>query len=233
MNSTYAEKVIRQVSGFDQVSIRGNTCSAQVFITQGEGESLAIEAPPDYMSRLHSQVIDGKLTVRLEGSWLQGLQDALATGFNRPQLIYRLGVRQINYLEVQCAYFIHSPKIETPHLRVKLNGTGDFRLDWLSAKTLEVYHSGSGTVQLSGQVDDQTVVLNGIGSYIAPGLDSQRAHVRMTGTGMARIHVDQALDATLRGVGCLEYSGDAIIRTQVSGPGQIFKVEKFKEKAPK
>lgn len=229
MNKTYTQTETRQISDFDRVSIKGNTCSAQLLITQGPQEGLAIEAPPEYLDRLRSQVKDGKLTVRLQGSWLQELEDALATCPNKPHILYRLTVRQLTYLEVQCAFSVHSSGIETPRLQVKLNGTGDFKLDWLSAETLEVHHSGSGTMRISGQVEEQTVVLNGVGSYIAPRLDSQRARVRISGTGLARIQVSQALDARLRGVGILEYSGHPTVNKRISGPGQVLHIANVRE----
>jgi hypothetical protein len=171
----------------------------------------------------------GKLTVRRVGSWLQDLEDALATWMNKPHILYRLDVRELTYLEVQCAYIVHAPKIETPHLHVKLNGDGDFRLDWLSAEKLEVHHSGSGILRISGQVEEQSVVLNGVGSYIAPRLESQRARVRMRGASTARMHVNQFLDATLHGVGILEYSGRADVHKRISGPGQILHTAKVRE----
>lgn len=229
MNKNYIETEIRKVSGFDQVSIKGNTCSTQIFITQGDVERLTIEAPLDYIHRLTSEVRDRMLTVRLGGNWLQELQEALANSLDRPHLIYRLEIREITFLEVQCAALVHLPKIETSNLRVKLNGIGDLCLDWLSAKKVEVYHAGSGNIRITGQVEEQTVVLNGLGVYIAPELESQRACVRISGTGMARINVHKDLDARLRGLGSLEYSGDAIVRSQISGPGQILKVAKASE----
>jgi len=229
MDKTYIET--RRVKGFDQVAIRGNTCSAQIFITQSEHEGLTIEAPIEHLQQLRSEVKDRKLTVRLGGSWLQELEYALTTCLNKPHIIYHLDVRELTYLEVQCAYKVHAPRLETSHLRVKLNGTGDFRLDRLSANTLEVRHSGCGIIQISGQVEEQTIVLNGIGSYVSPGLDSQRARVHIKGTGTARVHVNQALDATLRGLGNLEYSGIADVHKRISGPGQILHVAELSPEA--
>jgi hypothetical protein len=231
MNTTHIHTEIRQVSGFERVSIRGNTCSAQLFIFQGEQEELTIEAPPDYLDRLHSQVKDGKLIVRLRGSWLQELEDALATCLNRPHIVYRLNARRLTSLEVQCADRVRASRIETPHLRLRLNGTGDFKLDWLSAETLEVHHSGAGTLRISGQVEQQNVLLDGVGDYLAFGLDSQCARVRLTGAGLARVRVSQALHASLRGVGVLEYSGHPTVSQRISGAGQIVHIANANEQA--
>ena len=226
----YTETESRQVGGFDKVLIKGNTCSAQLFITQGEQEALTIEAPPEYMHRLRSEVKDGKLTVRLHGSWLQELEDALTTCVNRPHICYRLLVTQLTSLEVQCADKIYIPGLETPYLQLKLNATGDFRLDNLSTDKLDVSHSGSGCLRIAGQVEEQVVVLNGVGSYIARDLISQRARVRMAGTSSAIIRVSQVLDATLRGVGILEYSGHPIVSKRIYGPGQVLRVPDIRER---
>lgn len=231
MDKTNIRKETREVSEFERVSIRGLTYSAQVYITQGEREGLSIEAPPEILRRLRSEVKDGKLTIRLEGSWLEELQDALSNWMNKPYIRYYLHVRELTALEVQCAYIIYVPRLETSHLSVKLSGCGDFRLDWLQAERLEVHHSGSGVVQICGLVEEQRVVLNGAGSYIAPGLESQRADVRLRGVGMARVHANQMLETEVRGVGSLEYSGNAQVRTRISGPGQIVYIAKAKGEA--
>lgn len=221
----------RPVSDFDRVSVRGNTCSAQLFITQGEQESLTIEAPPDYLRRLHSGVKDGRLSVRLEGSWLQELGDALATGFNRPPIIIHLGVRELKALEVQCASMVDLARLETPQLALKLNGAGDFRLNGLESGRLEVHHTGTGVLQISGRVEEQVIVLNGVGSYHASGLDSQCTSIRMAGTGFARIRASQTLDVTLRGPGILEYSGHPTIIRRISGLGRIIHIPDIRREA--
>lgn len=228
MDTPYTETENRQVGDFDQVSIRGNMCSAQLFISQGEQVRLAIEAPPEYLHRLRSEVKHRKLIVRLHGSWLQELEDALATCLNRPHIVIRLQVRRLTSLEVQCASIVHAPRMETPYLQIKLSGTGGFRLDWLEAERLEIHHSGSGLMLINGQVEEQTIVLSGVGRYIAAGLDSRRAQMRISGAGSARIQVSQALNASLRGVGILEYSGEAVVCEQVSGMGQIVHIDNTK-----
>jgi hypothetical protein len=231
MNTTHIQTETRKVSGFERVSIRGNTCSAQLFLTQSEQEGLTIEAPPEYLNRLHSQVKDGKLTVRLRGSWLQELEDALATCMNRPHIVYHLKVRELTFLEVQCAYRVHASRIETQHLRLRLNGAGDFKLNWLLAESLEVHHSGTGTLRISGQVEQQSVVIDGLGSYLALGLESRRARVRLNGAGLARVRVSEELDANLRGVGVLEYNGQPRVSQRISGPGRVVHIANVSEQA--
>jgi hypothetical protein len=231
MNTTHFQTEIRQVSGFEQVSIRGNTCSAQLFINQGEQEGLTIEAPPEYLNRLHSQVKDGKLTLRLRGSWLQELEDALTTCMNRPHIVCHLKVRELTSLEVQCAYRVHASRIETQHLCLRLNGVGDFKLEWLSAESLEVQHSGTGTLRVSGQVEQQSVVLDGVGSYLALGLESRRARVHLSGAGLARVRVSEELDASLRGVGILEYNGQPRVSQRISGAGRVVPIVYASEQA--
>lgn len=56
---------------------------------------------------------------------------------------------------------------------------------------------------------------------MAFGLDSQRARVRLTWTGRACLHVAQELDATLRGMSLLEYSGEPKVSYRISGTGQV------------
>jgi len=226
MNKTYIEMDTRQIKDFDQVSVRGNACSTRLFINQGEQESLIIKAPQEYLPRVRSEVRGKKLTIRLAGSWLQELEDAISTCLRKPHIIYCLTVRELTYLNVHCAESVQLSRIETPHLRIRLNGTGDFCLDQLLSRKLDVSHFGSGVMRISGQVEQQAVVLNGLGSYIAPGLDSQRAQIRISGTGAVRVHAEQELDAMLRGVSLLEYSGEPTVIKRISGPGRVLHIKK-------
>jgi len=219
----------RPVGGFDRVSLRGNACSTSLLILQGEKEGLTIEAPPGYLHRLSSEVTDRRLLLRLGGTWLQELEDAINSRYERPPIRCRLLVHQLTGLEIQCASLVCVPSLKTQNLQVKMNGAGDLRFGRLDAGSLEIEHNGTGTVRICGMVDQQAVRLNGMGDYLADDLVSSQAIVRIQGAGMARVRVDQALDAGIRGMGVLEYTGNPKLKKQIAGLGQVRHFEENQE----
>ncbi len=61
---------------------------------------------------------------------------------------------------------------------------------------------------LSGTVDSQVVTLSGTGNYDGEDLQSASAEVDVDGAGGAVVAVSDRLDATVGGVGSIEYIGD-------------------------
>ncbi len=208
----------REVSGFDRVALRE---FGELVITQGEEESLTIEARQDILSRLETEVKDGKLVIGSRGSWLDKLGDALATGFTRKRIRYSLTVRQLTGLEVSGAAAVRVAKIETDRLALKLSGAGDVNIESLDAQRLEVDLPGAGKISVAGRVAEQTVTLSGAGSYDAPKLESQKAKATLTGLGSATVWAVEELDATIRGLGSVSYYGTPKVRKEITGAGGV------------
>lgn len=208
----------REVSDFDRVALTG---FGELVITQGEEESLTIEAHQDILSRIETEVKDGKLIIGISGSWLDWLGDVLTAGFTRKRIRYDLTVKQFTGLEVLGAARVRVANIETDHLALELRGVGDVNIESLDAERLKVDLPGAGKIGVAGRVAEQTVTISGAGSYDAPKLESQQAKVTLKGLGSATVWAVEELDATIRGIGSVSYYGTPKVTKEITGPGSV------------
>ena len=74
---------------------------------------------------------------------------------------------------------------------------------------------------LAGTVDSQAVTISGTGDYNGEDLQSATAEVTIDAAGDAVLRVSDRLDATVSGVGSVEYIGDPHVTKDISGVGSV------------
>ncbi|MBK9055838.1 MAG: DUF2807 domain-containing protein [Chloroflexi bacterium] len=104
---------------------------------------------------------------------------------------------------------------------LELSGAGDVEMLHLDGESWSVNLSGAGNITVSGQVDTQTIVISGAGSYNAEDLSSQNASVEHSGAGMAVVQVSDTLDVNISGLGSVEYIGDPAVTQEITGLGTV------------
>ena len=215
----------REIGAFDQVTLRDDSCGAELVIEQGEREGIRIEARPQLLRRIETQVRDGRLIIRMSGSWLERLGDKLSTSLTRSRTLYHLQARELRSLDIGCAAMVFAPSLRADTLAIKLAGATRVVIENLVARELRIEHSGVGELEVDGRVVRQEVTLDGVGMYSAAELRSQVSVVRISGPARARVHASEELDAVVRGIGVVEYSGSPRVRQRVLGMGSVVKVE--------
>ena len=208
----------REDSNFDRVFLRDY---GELVITQGEQESLTVEAHPDVLPRIKTEVREGKLVIKIGADWLDKLGHALSTSLSRQWIKYDLTVKELTGLEIAGAIRVKASGIETERLALKLGGAGQVNIRALSAEVLAIDAPGAGAINISGKVGEQRVVISGAGSYKAPKLESRRASVDIRGAGQATVWAVEDLDVTISGLGSVEYYGSPAVKKRVSGLGTV------------
>lgn len=168
--------------------------SGHLTIEQTGTESLTIEAEDNILPLLTSDVSNG--TLRL------GEKDTTNI-LTSKTINYRLTVRDLNNLTV--------------------SGSGDVTAPSLTASTLTVRLSGSGSMTLGGTADTQAVTISGSGRYDAAKLASKSVSIDISGSGIAVVMPSDTLNATIGGNGSLEYIGNPTVTQNISGSGRISK----------
>jgi len=125
----------RPVSGFDQISV---CCGMQLVLTQGESESLEIEADDNLLPEIVSTVSGGRLIIRFK-------DDQGRTQYWPSQPI-RCTVTAIDVrrLEVSGGGSLESGLIETDDLQIDTSGGSQADLAAVVADTMRVEVSGGG-----------------------------------------------------------------------------------------
>jgi hypothetical protein len=179
----------RDVSGFTGVELAS---FGDLQIEQTGTESLTIEAAPDVLPHLTSEVSGGVLRL--------GVAPGTTIRATTP-VVYRLTVATLD--------------------SVAVSGAGDVTASNLQTRRLTAGISGAGEMTLSGTVDSQVVTIDGAGDYDGENLQSTTAEVTVDGTGDAVVRVSSRLDVTIRGVGSVEYIGNPQVSQSIQGAGSI------------
>jgi len=201
----------RPVSDFNCVSLSGG---GEVVITQGDEESLTVEAEGSMMSYIKTEVQDGTLILGFT-------DEAQQKGFRVTKPIeFRLSMKEIIGLDVSGPGNIHVPSLHTDQSEFVVNMGGGISVDSLSAEELVVRLTGRARVDVAGQVVEQNIYLAG-GQYRAGKLETQVATVEVRGIGNAIVWATDALDVQVSGGGNVEYYGNPHVIRKVSGRAKL------------
>jgi hypothetical protein len=204
---------VRTVHDFDRVEL---TISGELILTQGDDESLRIEAAPSDLALI---------TTVVRGSTLQIGQVTPGPGPRGP-VTYRLAMKKIAGLTTGSSGNIRAASIEADALRVVSSSSGRIVIDRLTARTLEVTLSSSGGCTIGGTVDRQSIQLSSSGEYRAENLTSRVASVGLSSSGSATVWVSESLDARISSSGNVRYRGTPPkVTSNTSSSGRLIKLD--------
>ena len=208
----------RDVQGFSSVALRD---FGRLVITQGEEESLTIEAEGDLLKKIVARVSDGQLILKVEAGWLDKVGHAWTAALTGKPITYTLVAKELEGLEVLGGALVEMTDVTTEKLSLVLSGAGSIRLRSFEAERLEVDLRGTGKVEIDGRVREQKVTLSGAGAYLASKLDCADASVSLTGAGNATVRVADTLDVVHTGLGKVGYFGSPAVTSKVTGLGTV------------
>lgn len=200
----------RSVSGFSEVSLSG---IGTLIITQGNEESLIIEADDNVLPFIKTQVNNNKLEISYD------------TGMPAPteEIKMYLTLKDISSVEIQGTGKVESSQLNTDKLNINIEGAGKADIENLTVNELVSNISGAGQIFLSGSASSQKVTINGAGNYQAENLQSMTAEVNINGAGNVILDVSEFLKAIISGTGKVEYTGNPELDQQINGAGTIAK----------
>lgn len=215
MENSTNNQVVIPVSGFNGLQFRS---VGKILLTQGETEGLTIQADPEILGRIHSEVKDGVLWITQDTDWKDW------TGFrivDKGFTTYQIAMKEIKSLAISGVGNLDCPEIKSDTLSLTLSGPGTMTIGTLKVDSLKIDISGVGSMDIAGSCTEQTVSLSGAGNYKGSRMESTRSIVKLSGVGNAVIWANESLDASLSGAGVIEYYGDAKVTQKVSGLGVI------------
>jgi hypothetical protein len=218
-----------EVSNFDRVML-ANT--GDVYIEQGETESLTIETDDNILPLLDTRVSGGRLV--LDSKPNQDLNPSRS-------IIYRLTVKELSGIELDGSgnFYVETVQskdmkisvngsgdvemkaLDSDSLSVNLNGSGNITIENIAAKRIDTDVMGSGDIKLDGKADSQTVSINGSGNYLAGDLETASADIRVPGSADVTVWVQDQLSINMSGSGNLRYYGKPTVDQSGGGSGNI------------
>jgi len=208
----------REISGVTRVVLRDY---GQLFLTQGAEETLRIEGQEEVLRTVKTYVSEGELVLDIQTGWFDKTWNALTSAVEGQSLKYHLVVKKLEGIFVSGAGRVKMQGLKTESIYVTLKGAGEIVLSSLEAGLVDIDLPGAGIISLSGKTDILQVSMKGAGSFDAPRLESRDARVTLRGVGKASVWATNQLDATVDGVGAIEYYGDPTVRQNISGLGKV------------
>ena len=202
----------RDVSDFHKIHLSG---IGNLIITQGEEESLTIEADDNIIPIIETDVSGERLDISFKKGY---------TFTPSATVKFYLIVVDLDEISLSGAGNIDCEGFETEVLQFDVSGAGDFDFD-LDAERVEVVVSGAGNIVLSGKVDSQEIEINGAGKYNGEDLESRECTITVSGAGSATVNVSELLDVEINGVGNVYYAGSPSVTQDISGLGKIKSIE--------
>ncbi len=107
---------------------------------------------------------------------------------------------------------------------VSIPGASDFSLDGLDNEAFKLNVEGASKFRAAGETGKFDITLNGAGLVNARELHAANVTAVNNGAGTITVHASDSLDATVNGVGIVDYYGDPkTVNPKVNGIGKITK----------
>lgn len=218
MNSMNFSTESREIKDVRRVLLKDY---GHLFISQGEEESLRIEGEADVISTVKTFVREGELVLDIDTGWFDKTWSAVTSAVEGRVLKYHLMVKSLDGIFVQGAASVRMQGLKTESLYLTLKGAGEIVINGLTAGLIDADLPGAGRISLSGKTDRLVVNMKGAGSFDGPQLESREAKVVLRGVGKSTVWATAQLDATVEGVGAIDYYGNPVVRQNVSGLGKV------------
>lgn len=211
-----------------------------VEITQGDSETLRVEAAPDVMKRVKVDLTNHKLSL--------GVKDLNGNFFhwfdrNNDKVKFILQVKKIDKLEVLGAAQARLGNYHGEKLQVKNSGAAKITFAELSVGDLTIDSSGAAnaTIQIlnsqkvnlelsgasnfevkkSGAVQHMKLYASGASNYRGKPLFVANAHAEASGASNIDIRVSETLNAVASGASNINYYGSAKVSFEASGASHV------------
>lgn len=199
----------RSVDSFDQISVGG---AFDVYLTQGNTESLRVEADENLLPLIETNVSNGRLEIRSR----QNIGEA-------KKLSVYVTFRELNQIEASGACEIKNEG-QLNLGTLSLNGSGASEIDLtLQADKIEGEYSGASEVELQGVADVCDFQLSGASELDSPELTVRLMTIDLSGASEAEVQVTESLKVDASGASSVVYTGDPAVDQHTSGASSVRK----------
>lgn len=201
----------RDISSFSGLDVGG---AFKVFLTQGEKESLVVEADENLLDIIETEVRGNTLKI----STSKDINNSKALN------IY-LTFKDLSEMDISGACQVSGEnKFKLGNLDVDCSGASDVTMK-LAAEGLTLDCSGASQMDLYGSAESIEMDISGASHLDASDLEAKTCKAEVSGASHGKVFVTGELSAEVSGAGSLKYKGDAVIRNHdVSGAGSLKKI---------
>lgn len=200
----------RQVASFDAIKVG---CAIQVFLSQGEQQSVKVETDENLQSRITTKVTNGTLNLNCENVQNPTKMNVFVTAVKLNNLDVSGAAKvtsetPIKNSDVFGLYTSGAAKtnlnIETGIFNNETSGAANNTISLL-AKTANTEISGAGSMVLKGSAEKHNTEVSGAGNLKALELITDNTDAGISGAGNAKIMARKQLKADISGAGNITY----------------------------
>ncbi|MCE9538331.1 MAG: DUF2807 domain-containing protein [Bacteroidetes bacterium] len=173
--------------------------SFNIILSQSDSNTVKVEADEKSQLQIKTEIKDGILSII-----------AIDNIKSDKPLVINIGIKSLSNLDITGAADVKSDnQLICDKLTIASNGAGKIHLD-IKASDVKTKISGAGNVILMGTAQMLEATLSGAGNLKASNLEVDKAKVKVSGAGDAKINVKQNLEADVSGAGSVIYKGNPI-----------------------
>jgi len=203
----------RSVGDFNKISVSDGI---NLFIEQGNGGTLTIEAEDNLIPKIGTRIIFGKLMIGFKGF-------SFVIDSAEPINVY-VKVKELKDIELSGGASISCDELKTDALEIDITGESTIDLA-VQCINLVVDATGGSIIDIEGLVDRQEIELNSWSNYNAGDLVSRECFAEINAGASADINVSERLIVEIHSNGSLNYIGNPDITQEISSGGSLNKIE--------
>lgn len=185
--------------------------SADVFITEGEAQSITVEGQENIIDQLELDVRNETWEIDFEQSCI----------YNHDDLKIFITLPEIRSIEIDGSGNVVGENTFTgDNIDLTIDGSGDMDLA-LEVKEVNARVEGSGDFELEGLADVVRYYVRGSGDIRAFDLEALEADVEIRGSGSVEVTVVDFLKVDIDGSGDVFYKGNPELDVRVDGSGEV------------
>lgn len=184
----------RKAGSFSSVKA---SSGVDVFLKQGDDESISVEADENLQEYIMTEVRSGELNVYTDANIRE----------SERMRVY-VTMREIKSVKTTSAgNIIGQTPVNSDRLELSASSAGDVKLE-VHAKEIRINISSSGDMTLSGDADMLDAHLSSAGDLDAFDLRVREAEISVSSAGDADVYVTEKITARASSAGDINYKGD-------------------------
>jgi len=188
---------------------------AEIYIQQGEKQSVTISADDNLLPQLRMNVSGGVLTLTSnESSFRRRVNPTMPVEIE-------ITVKDLREISYPTAGRVRIEDFQTDALKINVDGAGELFLVDVTIGRLAVDLNGAGSVAADGTGDSLVLRVDGVGSFRGADLSVGTAQVTINGAGSATVWVKERLTVDINGIGSVNYYGSPTVHQNVGGLGSV------------
>jgi hypothetical protein len=202
----------RTVTTFTGIDLQ---CSANIYFTQGDEQSVKVEAEDNIVAHITTEVVNDELIVKSDlKNWKSG-----------KQVNVYVTVKELCLLELSgSGNMIGKSHINCDNMTINVGGSGNVKAD-VRSLTMRIKLAGSGNLEVGGTATATDIRIAGSGNVNAKMLQTMTSDVLISGSGQSTINASDQLSVSISGSGNVRYMGEPQkLSTSITGSGSVSKI---------